>query len=298
MGMGYGLSSWLFGPMLYNSGYSNYSNPYYGGGYGGGTQVVGQPAVYDYSQPINSTAPTPDDSVTNQAMTLFDQARDAFKQDDYKRALDLADQALGQLPNDPTLHEFRALCLFALGRYGEAAASLYAVLSVGPGWDWTTLINLYSSPETYTQQVRALENDCTQNPRSAADRFVLAYHYLTQGHTDEALAQLKAVVSLQPNDTLAAQLVQQLEKGQGPPSNTQTGQGPNPSTPPAPRLQPRPALLPPSRRGSWKGPGPLSPLPIRRSRCLSRTRNILPGRFRIRVRNASSRGVRVRPTEC
>ena len=29
--MGWGLSSWMFGPMLYNWGYSNYSNPYYGG---------------------------------------------------------------------------------------------------------------------------------------------------------------------------------------------------------------------------------------------------------------------------
>ena len=128
--------------------------------------MVGQPVVYDYSQPINSTAPTPDETVTNQAMAIFDQARDAFKQADYKAALDLADQALRQLPNDPTLHEFRALCLFALGRYDEAAASLYAVLSVGPGWDWTTLINLYGNPETYTQQVRALESYCNQNPKS------------------------------------------------------------------------------------------------------------------------------------
>jgi tetratricopeptide (TPR) repeat protein len=234
MGMGYGLSSWLFGPMLYNSGYSNYSNPYYGGGYGGANQVVGQPVVYDYSQPINSTAPTPDETVTNQAMTIFDQARDAFKQEDYKTALDLDDQALRQLPNDPTLHEFRALCLFAPGRYDEAAASLYAVLSVGPGWDWTTLINLYSNPETYTQQVRALENSCAQNPKPAAARFVLAYHYMTQGHTDAALAQFKAVVAFQPNDKLSAQLVQQLEAAQQPPSEGQTAQGPNPSTPPSP----------------------------------------------------------------
>ena len=36
MGMGWGLSSWMFGPMLYNWGYSNYYNPYYGG-YGGNT---------------------------------------------------------------------------------------------------------------------------------------------------------------------------------------------------------------------------------------------------------------------
>ena len=40
--------------------------------------------------------------------------------------------AAGALPGDAVLHEFRALCLFALGEYQQAASPLYAVLSVGP----------------------------------------------------------------------------------------------------------------------------------------------------------------------
>ena len=52
-----GFRSWMMGPMLYNWGYSNYNNPYYGGGYGGGNAVVAQqPVVYDYSQPIDPQA--------------------------------------------------------------------------------------------------------------------------------------------------------------------------------------------------------------------------------------------------
>ena len=47
------------------------------------------------------------------------------------------------MPNDPTLHEFRALVLFAQGQYDAAAATLYPVLNAGPGWDWTTLVGLY-----------------------------------------------------------------------------------------------------------------------------------------------------------
>ena len=69
--------------------------------------------------------------------------------------------ALAKVPNDSDIHEFRALCLFALGRYDEAAATLYAVLSVGPGWDWTTLIGLYPDVSVYTAQLRALESYCT-----------------------------------------------------------------------------------------------------------------------------------------
>ena len=93
-------------------------------------------------------------------MALFDAGRASFQQGNYTDALQQADAALAKLPNDTTLHEFRALCLFALGRYDEAAAALYAVLSVGPGWDWTTLIGLYPDVDVYTAQLRALEDYC------------------------------------------------------------------------------------------------------------------------------------------
>jgi tetratricopeptide (TPR) repeat protein len=228
MGMGWGLSSWMFGPMLYNWGYSNYYNPYYGGYGYGGNAAVAQPVAYDYSLPIDPQGSTPDEAVVSQATTVFDSAREAFKNGDYTRALELVDQALKTTPNDATLHEFRALCLFALQRYDEAAAVLYAVLSVGPGWDWTTLISLYGDPETYTQQLRALESYCSQHSQSAAPRFVLGYHYLTQGHAEAAVRQLTVVSKLQPKDQLTAQLIQQIQHTEQSASGT-TGA---PTTPP------------------------------------------------------------------
>ena len=59
----------------------------------------------------------------------------------YKAALAKVDQAIASVQRH-LLHEFRGLTLFALGRYKEAAAADYAVLSAGPGWDWTTLSGL------------------------------------------------------------------------------------------------------------------------------------------------------------
>lgn len=260
MGMGYGLSSWLFGPMLYNWGYANYYNPYWGGGgYGGGTTVVQQPIIYDYGQPINGTAPPPEESVTSQAMATFDQAREAFQQGDYQRALDLTDQSLKQVPNDPSLHEFRALALFAVGRYDEAAAALYAVLSVGPGWDWSTMIGLYGNPDVYTQQLRALESFVTQNRNSAAGRFVLAYHYLTQGHMPEAADQLRNVAALQPRDQLSAQLLAQLQQaektgaGGQPGALAQNAAAPSPEPAPAPAQAPQTPAAPTGNEGSLQG---------------------------------------------
>ena len=102
---GYGLSSWNYGPSLYDWGYASYYNPYSYGTYGT-TTIVAQP-VYNYTQPINTLAAPPDPGVSSQAITCFDSAREAFKAGNYARALELTDQAIRQMPNDAALHEFR-----------------------------------------------------------------------------------------------------------------------------------------------------------------------------------------------
>ena len=102
------------------------------------------------------------------------------------------------------VHEFRALTLFALKRYDEAAAVDYAVLSSGPGWNWSTLVGLYPDVDTYTNQLRALEAYVRSNPNSAPGQFLLGYHYLVQGHKENAGAQFEKVVQLQPQDQLSA----------------------------------------------------------------------------------------------
>ncbi len=212
-GYGSGVGAWGVGSPMYGWGYSGYSNPYSAGYSGAGAVsqpvVAQQPAApaYNYSQPINTTAAAPEQPVANQANGVFDQARDAFKAGDYDKALQLDQQALSQTPNDRTLHEFLALVFFAQGKYDQAAEPLYAVLSVAPGWDWTTLSGMYPDVDTYTAQLRALEASIRSNPQSAHARFVLAYQYLCQGHVENAVAQLKAIVKLQPADTLSAQLI-------------------------------------------------------------------------------------------
>ncbi len=157
------------------------------------------------------------------------------------------------LPNDTALHEFRALCLFALKRYDDAAATLYAVLSVGPGWDWATLVGLYPDVEVYTAQLRALEAYCDANPNAAPARFVLGYHYLTEGHTEAAATVLKQVVALMPNDTLSAKLVRQLEPPQDQPAPTGTLAAPAPTAAPETAPSPAPADTTPPEGASIAG---------------------------------------------
>ena len=132
-------------------------------------------------------------------------------------ALDSINKAIQKSPTDAVLHEFRALCQFALGQYKPAAATLYAVLSAGPGWDWTTLISLYPGVEVYTAQLRALEKYTRENPKSLEGHFALAYQYLTSGSKDAAAGQYKKVLELNPNDTLSRQLLKSLTGSTGEP---------------------------------------------------------------------------------
>ena len=180
MGIGYGLTplgwgygGWGLGAMGYNSGYLGYSNPYYDGSYGG----------YNYAQPIPvdyGAAPMPEG---NPADAALNDAVAAFKQNDYDAALDIIDKGIAQYPTDSVMHEFRALVLFAVGDYQQAAATIHSVLAIGPGWDWTTLASLYTNLGIYTDQLRTLRAFVGEHPQDGAARFLLAYHYMIAGHT-------------------------------------------------------------------------------------------------------------------
>ncbi|MFN0056170.1 MAG: tetratricopeptide repeat protein [Planctomycetales bacterium] len=204
-----GLIGWGLGSMANSSGYGGgYSNPYCESQstYAQPIQSTpeSQPDAQPAEAPANAAAPSPEVAA---ALVPFDAAREAFKAGKYDEALQGADAALGKLPNDPALHEFRGLVLFAQAKYQEAAATIYAVLSAGPGWDWTTLSSMYASVDTYTGQLRKLEEYRKAHPESPDAAFLLAYHYLTCGHKDTAAKQLEAVVKLLPDDKLAPQLL-------------------------------------------------------------------------------------------
>lgn len=197
-----------------------------------------QDSVYDYNSPVclyrSETASSTDGSLSSteggvstqidqsatadpaeqEAMQFFQKAREAFKKGDYSTAMREIDQAIDKYPKDAAFHEFRGLILFAQGRYGQAAAVINSVLASGPGWSWSTMIDLYGDPEDYTKQLRDLEAFVRQNKEDAAAKFLLAYEYLVMGHTQNAATQLKGVIELQPKDVLSKRLLKMIETTQ------------------------------------------------------------------------------------
>ena len=245
------LGGWGLGYGSLGYGGGAYENPYYSSM--PATVVASQP--YDYSQPVvvnnyitndgdlsnssdaqggaggaaaddNGAAAVP---VNNEANKAVDEALAKFKAGDYAAALAGFDRAVKLSPKDSVIHEVRALTLFALGRYPEAAATLNSVLVSAPGMDWTTISNVYGSVDAYTAHLRKLEDYCRTNPDSASGHFVLGYHYLVGGHADMAAEALKVVVAKQPGDMVAKRLLDAIT----PPEEPQADQSPTPSGQPA-----------------------------------------------------------------
>src|SRR5262245_16518479 len=129
-----GLFGWGLGGWANDWLYGGFVNPYFVAPVINTTVVANAPPVFvpDYSRPLDLTSIPPDPASAEEEDLTFRAAVDAFHAGDFARALSLNDLALKPHPNDPVLHEFRALCLFALGRYDEAAAVLYVVLTAGP----------------------------------------------------------------------------------------------------------------------------------------------------------------------
>ncbi len=232
-------------------GYWPYYNPYY-------TEVIVVPGGrIDYSQPIVVAAPPPGSvaavnpsALDAETARLLDAARDSFGKGDYQLAMAQVNQAIAKQPNDGVLHEARALILFATKQYKAAAAAIYAVLSVGPGWDWATLCGFYPNPEVYTGQLRALEQYRNANPDLPEIHFLAAYHYMTCGHPEAAVRELQTVVRLSPKDQLSAQLLAGLA---GDKSGAEPVPPPPAAAPPAtPSLPVNAAAL----AGNWEASRP------------------------------------------
>lgn len=190
-------------------GYNSYHNPYPAPP----VQYNDSKSTISYSEPISVTAaaaPPEDEDSTKIAETksadAVDQSRDSFKQGDYLAALKSCDEAIAYTPGDVTLHEYRSLVLFALGRYSDAAGVVNPVLASGPGWSWDTMVGFYDSSSTYDAQLRKLEAYMKGRPDGADGHFLLGYHYMVGGHMEQAYAQFERTTKLQPADSIAVQL--------------------------------------------------------------------------------------------
>jgi hypothetical protein len=136
------------------------------------------------------------------------------------------------------------------------------------------MVGLYPDVDTYNNQLRELEARVRQNSNAASARFLLAYHYMVQGHKDAAATQFQEVVKLEPKDQLSARfaaalgatapqppkLPEQLERASGTGAKpmdlaqAEVGNNPQATTESESRTAkdvPLPPALPQNLQGKW-----------------------------------------------
>ena len=113
----------------------------------------------------------------------------------------------------------------------------------------------YPDSDTYTAQLRKLETYVGSKPDSADSHFLLGYHYMVAGFIDQAFEMFDRVVTLQPADTVAAQL-RNLAESSSPAANGDVPASPDPSSSspaPDPNVTSEP-IDPSDIEGGWKAP--------------------------------------------
>ncbi len=153
--------------------------------------------------------------MTEKGGQLMNDAREAFLAGNYEAASRIIAQAAQEMPKNHNVLQFRSLTLFAMGDYSNAAGAAHVALTGGPGWNWTTLRSFYNEKETYTAQLRKLEETRKENPKAAELRFLLGYHYLMMSHVDAAAKELAIAVELEPRDELSKKLLNAISKKTG-----------------------------------------------------------------------------------
>jgi hypothetical protein len=269
---GYGLYGGYWNPWWYTGAYPYYGYDSYYPYYAYDNADYGYPVGADDStiyatQPVATStedtatqdfnAPDVNEPTAGAAggQQYADEALEAFQQGNYRDALRLGSHAAIETPRNARVHELLSLALFALKDYRAAAMEAHAAVALGPISDWDHLYSYYGNVDTYTKQLDALQEYARANPSSADARFLLGYHDLMMGHTQEGKALLTQAISLAPKDKVARQLLQQtgataVTAGMPPTSGeTQTPSSGETQTPSSVQPQAEPSQQPTISRG-------------------------------------------------
>ncbi len=203
-GWGYPLGLWLGG---YGWGYPYYYGYDYGPYYYGDDYAyadTGVPTEQPYSVAPEQNNPMTDNGQGNE---YLDEAIQSFQGGDYANAMRMAEHAIVDSPRNAEAHQVASLAAMANKDYRTAATEAHAVIALGGVPSWNQMYALYQNVNTYTSQLRALEDYVKANPNSAEGQFLLGVQYMTTGYSSDAHEHLAKAAELTPKDKIAQELV-------------------------------------------------------------------------------------------
>jgi tetratricopeptide (TPR) repeat protein len=159
-------------------------------------------SAYASSEPAISSEAT-----NKESSDLYTEAIAAFRDGHYADAARLARRVAADRPRDADVHLLLMLGSFAVGQYRDAAAEAHVVASLGQMPDWPKVYAIYGNVDTYTRQLRALENFTAKTPSAAEGRFLLGFQYAMLGHKEAARSEFLAALKIAPQDRVTAELL-------------------------------------------------------------------------------------------
>jgi tetratricopeptide (TPR) repeat protein len=210
-GLGYGADGLGYGSLGYNGfGYGGL-----GYGYGGG---------YGYSGSGWATSATSGSSAADPNVLALNALRPGegrvdyaqkgqidFKIGNYSQAVNELKHAMIDQPrNSGSLSLWLGQAMFAQGEFETAAGLIQAGMNQLPESKWGSVVSnfkqVYSDPQAFTNQLRALEKARNASPDSAALRFLLGYEYGYLNFPRDAARELDKAIQLNPRDPFAVVL--------------------------------------------------------------------------------------------
>jgi len=140
-------------------------------------------------QPQPALAPIPEMDKKAESARLIRLGKEAFSDGEHGRAAERFAQATRVLPENAAAFFELAQAQFALGKYREAAASIYAGMKLQPDWPNSKFDPraLYSNnPAEYAEHVDQLRQAVEANPQEPALLFLYGYQLWFLGRHDEA----------------------------------------------------------------------------------------------------------------
>jgi tetratricopeptide (TPR) repeat protein len=142
-------------------------------------------------QPPPALAPVPEMDKKTEAARLIKLGKEAFADEEHGRAAERFQQAGRMQPDNAEALFLLAQAQFALGKYREAVASIYAGMKLQPDWPNSTfdLRGLYANnPPELIEQLNSLRQAVEANPQEPALLFLYGYQLWFLGRQDEAKA--------------------------------------------------------------------------------------------------------------
>ena len=243
MGLGWGLSSWGYGSCLYGMGYMPYYNPYYGGG------------AASRARPCPTTIPsrsTPRAAPADGAVAepgdgpLRRRPRVVPARELRRRPASRPTRPWRSSPTTPPCtSSARSACSPRAATTRPPRPSTPCSRSGPAGTGRRSSVSIPASTSTRRSSAPS-KAYCGAHRDSATARFVLAYHYLTQGHTDAAVDYAQAGGRAQAGRHPLGEAAPAARSAQGPvpPARRHV---PPPAAPPADTTPPQGATI----AGTW-----------------------------------------------